>query len=84
MLYRAGNWRGAKELLCDQREFYVEFKQAGAPCQLRSAWEVRAGNAPALTASAVQAFRPQAYDSTADCLTAAHAAGAPLSACTPR
>lgn len=79
MLYKSGHHRAAKELLCDERAAYDEFKRAGSPCQVRPLWEeIGANGGPKL------AFDPASYESIADCLTAAHAAQAPLAACQRR
>ena len=86
MLYRSGKKRAAKELLCDQREIYLEFKRTASPCAPRNEWElangpVRGLTANSLTASAPLSFRANTYRSQADCLTAAYGSGVPLSAC---
>jgi len=82
-LYRFGNTRAAKELLCNQREFYIQFKQTDSPCQRHSEWEPK-GTAQASNRSAPTTFRPDRFPNKADCLTAAYSSGVPLAACSSR
>ena len=89
LLYRAGHKRAAKELLCEQREIYAEFRRTPWPCSLRTEAELRRIDpAPALTpapaANAPPSFRPNNFRSRADCLTAAYTSGVPLSSCSER
>ena len=82
LLYRSGHKRAAKELLCEQRAIYAEFGRTPWPCSPRTEAELRRVDlAPAPAASAPPAFRPNNFRSRADCLTAAHASGVPLSSC---
>ena len=86
LLYRSGHKRAAKELLCEQREIYAEFRRTPWPCSPRTEAELRRTDAlpPAPAASAPPAFRPNDFRSRADCLTAASASGVPLSNCSER
>jgi hypothetical protein len=84
LLYNAGHKRAAKELLCEQREIYDAFGNAGSPCAVRADWELMRPRLQTLTANAPLAFRASAYRSRADCLTAAYTARVPLSACDTR
>ena len=90
LLYRSGNKRAAKELLCDQREVYTAFKRTASPCLTRANSELRPSdgvrqNYQAVIASApVPVFRQNGFRSQADCLTAAHNSGVPLSTCSGR
>jgi hypothetical protein len=92
LLYNGGNKRAAKEVLCEQREMYDNFRSIGSPCAMRAEWELKGARgqavtlngAPALTANAPASFRARAYRNRADCLTAAYTAGVALSACDAR
>lgn len=84
LLYNAGHKRAAKELLCEQREIYDAFGNAGSPCSVRADWELMRPRLQTLTANAPVAFRASAYRSRADCLTAAYTARVPLGACDAR
>jgi hypothetical protein len=84
LLYNAGHKRAAKELLCEQREIYDAFGNAGSPCAVRADWELMRPRLQTLMANAPLAFRASAYRSRADCLTAAYTARVPLSACDTR
>jgi hypothetical protein len=87
LLYRSGHRRAAKELLCEEREVYNEFKRTAWPCAARANWELKDTLSLRSTARApatMSAFRASAYRSTADCLTAAYTAGVPLSSCERR
>ena len=83
LLYRSGHKRAAKELLCEQRDSYDEFKRTASPCLKRADWELRGElrGSDRQTANAPMNFRPNNFRSQADCLTAAAASGTPLSAC---
>jgi hypothetical protein len=80
LLYRSGHKRAAKELLCERRDIYNAFRRTATPCLARADWELKEANA----AVAAPSFRPGAYKTRADCLTAAYTARAPLSACDGR
>jgi hypothetical protein len=97
LLYRSGNKRAAKELMCDQPEVYAAFKGTASPCLSRTNSELRrsyqavanaqpslANAQPSLASAPPPAFRKDAFRSQADCLTAAHNSGVPLSACSGR
>ena len=92
LLYNGGNKRAAKEVLCEQRQMYEDFRSIGSPCAMRTEWELKGARgpavtlngAPALTANAPANFSPRAYRNRADCLTAAYTAGVALSACDAR
>ena len=82
-----GHKRAAKELLCEQREIYVEFRRTPWPCSPRTEAELRRidpAPAPAPAANAPLSFRPNNFRSRADCLTAAYTSGVPLSSCSER
>jgi hypothetical protein len=80
LLYRSGHKRAAKELLCERRDVYNAFRRTATPCLARADWELKEANA----AIAAPSFRPGAYRTRADCLTAAYTARAPLSSCDGR
>jgi hypothetical protein len=88
LLFNMGEKVAAKEVLCDTREVYEGFKRAGTPCTPRPDWEPK-GTSPApvqpIAAPAPSpprmAFNAAAFPSASECLTAASAAGAPLSSC---
>jgi hypothetical protein len=84
LLYRSGNKRAAKELLCEQREVYDSFRRTATPCLARADWELKGTTNQALRSDAPTSFRPTAYRSRTDCLTAAYTAGVSLSACDGR
>jgi hypothetical protein len=87
LLYRSGHKRAAKELLCEQREIYAEFRRTPWPCSPRTEAELRRidpAPTPAPAAKAPPSFRPNSYSSRADCLTAAYTAGVQLSSCSER
>ena len=80
LLYRSGHKRAAKELLCERRDVYNAFRRTATPCLARADWELKEAHA----AIAAPSFRPGAYRTRADCLTAAYTARAPLSSCDGR
>ena len=91
LLYRSGNKRAAKELLCEQRDVYNVFKRTATPCIARWDWELKSTlslrSASALNGAAafqVPAFQAGVYKTRADCLTAAYTARVPLSSCDGR
>jgi len=90
LLYRSGNKRAAKELMCDQPEVYAAFKGTASPClsrtnsELRRSYQTVATAQPSLASAPPPVFRQDAFRSQADCLTAAHTSGVPLSACSGR
>jgi hypothetical protein len=87
LLYKAGNNRAAKEVLCEQRDMYNNFRRIGSPCMVRADWELKGPLGQALTANAPAApatFSARAYRNRADCLTAAYTAHVALSACDAR
>jgi hypothetical protein len=87
LLYKAGNKRAAKEVLCEQRDMYNNFRRIGSPCMVRADWELKGPLGQALTANASAApatFSARAYRNRADCLTAAYTAHVALSACDAR
>jgi hypothetical protein len=87
LLYKAGNKRAAKEVLCEQRDMYNNFRRIGSPCMVRVDWELKGPLGQAVTANAAAApatFSARAYRNRADCLTAAYTAHVALSACDAR
>jgi hypothetical protein len=80
LLYRSGNKRAAKELLCDHREVYAAFKRTASPCLTRADSELRRID-QASVASAQPVFRRDSFGTQAECLTAAYNSGVALSAC---
>jgi hypothetical protein len=84
ILYRSGNTRAAKELLCEQREAYDAFRRTATPCLARADWELKGTTTQALTSEAPNGFRARDYRTKSDCLTAAYTNHVPLSACNGR
>ena len=87
LLYKAGNKRAAKEVLCEQRDVYNNFRRIGSPCMVRADWELKGPLGQTLTANAPAApatFSARSYRNRADCLTAAYTAHVALSACDAR
>jgi hypothetical protein len=87
LLYQAGNKRAAKEVLCEQRDVYNNFRRIGSPCMVRADWELKGPLGQTLTANAPAApatFSARSYRNRADCLTAAYTAHVALSACDAR
>lgn len=82
-LYRTGHYGAAKELLCDRRQTYDEFKRAGSPCHPRPQWDAIDGPGKSFdkAADGCNGFNPRIYRNAADCLTAAHVAHLPLGTC---
>lgn len=88
LLQNMGLGRVANELACDDRQTYDAAKRSGvAMCLPRPAWDgpAAAQQPVAQPAPAPQpvrvAFNASQYPSASECLNAASAAGAPLSAC---
>jgi hypothetical protein len=75
----------AKEVLCNSPEIREAYARAGSPCTvdlMRVAGAAQPQQRPTIAPQPMTAsFDPAAYRSGADCLTAAQAAGAPLSVC---
>jgi len=71
----------AKEVLCNTPEIRDAYRTIGQPCAKDMSKVEGPAKSTTITKVASVVFDPGAYSSAADCLTAAHAQGAPLSLC---
>jgi hypothetical protein len=71
----------AKEVLCNSPEIRQAYQTAGHPCARDMAKVEGPAKSTAITKVNSVQFDPGQYRSASDCLTAAHAASAPLSVC---